>query len=419
MSSIFCDACRDALLERSAQITQEEQELVRAGSREGGTGELLASAQAGAAMVGSLEEPELFSAETEEERCWPRADEKGGRPFETSGIQMVEMVEEAVDDMDETDQQSGKVSATHVLAVPLPGRRTLPKKVRRALLIFCIVGALALLTDGVLLALSILRHHGGSVATHYDQEGFMRQLMPTTGASPVISTVGAHQFNQAGALLLSSSRLVFTVTQGQTSSVPQTVTFSGGSQTTFSWQIVPEQTLPTWLHLSATKGNATAGVIPAVMVSVEPAQLAPGSYTAPLQVKAFDSHGKVLLGSPATLVVVLNVRTPCTVNVAPGKLTFASVLVSGPSPQTLTLTESGGCTFPVSWQVSSDASWIILSRASGSDTGSGASILVQASSDGKLIGSYTAHLTLTASDGSGGSVTVSPTVVTATLTVIG
>jgi hypothetical protein len=332
---------------------------------------------------------------------------------------MVETVDEAVDDMDETDQQSGKVSATHMLAVPLPGRRTLPRKVRRALLIFCIVGTLALLTDGVLLALSILRHHGGSVVTHYDQEGFMRQLMPTTGTNPAISTVGAHQFNQAGALLLSSPRLVFTVTQGQASPLPQTVTFSGGSQTTFSWQIVPEQAPAPWLHLSATKGNATAGVIPAVMVSVEPGQLAPGLYTATLQVKAFDGHGRVLPGSPATLMVTLNVRAPCTLNVAPGKLTFASVLVSGPSPQTLTLTESGGCIFPVSWQVSSDASWISLARSSGSDTGAGTSILVQASSDGKLIGSYTAHLTLTASDGAGAAVAVSPTVVTATLTVIG
>jgi hypothetical protein len=329
------------------------------------------------------------------------------------------MAEEVVDDMSETDQRSGKVQATNVLAVPLPVQRTIPKRVRRALLIFCIVGALALLTDGALLALSIIRHHSAPAASRYDQEGFMRRFSPTTSAVPATPTAGSHQISQAGSLLLSSSRLAFTATEGQTELEPQTVTLSGGQQSTFSWLIVPANALPAWLHLSATEGNATAGVTPAVMVSVEPAQLSPGSYTATLLVKAFDSHGKVLAGSPATLVVALSVRAPCTLNVAPAKLSFASVLVSGPSPQTLTLSEGSSCTFPVSWQISSDASWIIFSRSSGTDTGSGGSIVVQASSAGKLIGSYTAHITLTATDGSGVPVVVSPTVITATLTVIG
>ncbi len=421
ISSIFCDACRDALLERGAEVAEEEQELVRAGSREGGTGELLPSAQPGAAQASSPEEQgqEFFSAETEAERSWPQASEENSRSFETSGIQTVEMAEEVVDDMSETDQRSGKVQATNVLAVPLPVQRTIPKRVRRALLIFCIVGALALLTDGALLALSIIRHHSAPAASRYDQEGFMRRFSPTTSAVPATPTAGSHQISQAGSLLLSSSRLAFTATEGQTELEPQTVTLSGGQQSTFSWLIVPANALPAWLHLSATEGNATAGVTPAVMVSVEPAQLSPGSYTATLLVKAFDSHGKVLAGSPATLVVALSVRAPCTLNVAPAKLSFASVLVSGPSPQTLTLSEGSSCTFPVSWQISSDASWIIFSRSSGTDTGSGGSIVVQASSAGKLIGSYTAHITLTATDGSGVPVVVSPTVITATLTVIG
>lgn len=422
MSSIFCDACRDALLERSAQTAEDEQELVTAGSREGGTGEVLSHAQPGAAPASAPEEQEQdsFAAETEEERCWPRPVEEDDPSLHTTGRQMVEPVGEAAEEeMDPGDQHGGNGPVTNILAIPLPARRTMPRRVRRALLLFCIVGALALLTDGVLLALSMLRHHSVSVASHDDQEGFMRQQAPlATDDSPATSTVSANRPGQPGALLLSSSRLVFTATQGHPGPAPQTVTFSGGLQNTFSWQIVPEQTLPGWLHLSATQGKATAGVIPAVMVSVVPTQLSPGPYTATLLVKAFDRHGKALPGSPATLQVTLNVRAPCTLNVAPAKLSFTSVLVSGPSPQTLTLAESGGCTFPVSWQIASDASWIVLSRSSGTDASPGASITVQASSAGKLIGTYTAHLTLTATDGSGASVVVSPSVVTATLTVI-
>src|SRR5579883_380900 len=111
MSSIFCDACRDSLLERGTEVAEEEQELVRAGSREGGTGELLASAPSGAAPASSQDGQgqEFFSAETDEERSWPQTGEEGHWSFETSGIHTVETVEEAEDGMNETDHQSSKV----------------------------------------------------------------------------------------------------------------------------------------------------------------------------------------------------------------------------------------------------------------------------------------------------------------------
>jgi hypothetical protein len=427
MSSVFCDTCRDALLERGAEVTEEEQELVRAGGREGRTGELRACTPSDSVAVSPPElqeqEQEPFSEETEEERCWSRVTGESGRSFVTSGISMGERVDEAVDEMDrKEEQQSSHVPATNMLAVPLPRRRPLPRRVRRALLLFCIVGVLALLTDGVLLALSVLRHHSAQFATvHNDQEGFMRQFLPTAQASTATSTTGITRpgGGHTGSLLLSTTRLVFTITQGQPAPAPQTVTFSGGSENTFSWQIVAEQTQPNWLHLSATRGSAIAGVIPAVMVSVDPAQVSPGSYTSTLQIKAFDGQGTTLLGSPAAFVVALNVRPPCTLSIAPSRLSFTSVLVSGPSPQTLTLTENSNCSFPVNWQISSDVSWIQFSHTSGSDSGPGMFITVQASSSGKLIGSYTAHITLTATDGSGAAVIVSPAVITATLTVIG
>lgn len=424
MSSVFCDTCRDALLERGAESTEEEQELVKAASRERGTGELLSTASADLVVVrvAETQEQELFSGETEEERCWSRIDEESGQAFLPSGVSLGERVDEVMEEMNgRAEQQNTQMPATNMLAVPLPRRRPLPRRVRRALLLFCIVGVLALLSDGVLLALSIMRHHSIPVETvHHDQEGFMRLPPPTIEASTATTTTGAGPTGEhPGSLLLSTTRLVFTVTQGQPAPTPQTVTFSGGSESTFSWQIVLQQTQPAWLHLSASRGSASAGVIPAVMVSVDPGQLSPDTYTSTLLVKAFDSQGTALLGSPAAFVVTLNVRAPCTLGIAPTHLSFTSVLVSGPSPQALTLSEGNTCTFPVNWQISSDASWITFSRASGTDTGSGTSITVMASSSGKLIGSYTAHITLTASDGSGAAVIVTPTPIIATLTVIG
>jgi len=424
MSSVFCDTCRDALLERGAEGTEEEQELVRTASRDRGTGEFLSSASADMVVVSISEtqEQEPFSGETEEERCWSRIDDESGQSFLASGVSMGERGDETVEEMDrKAEQQSNQMPATNMLAVPLPGRRPLPRRVRRALLLFCIVGALALLSDGVLLALSIMRHQSVPVETvHHDQEGFVRLPAPTIEASTATTTTGVGRTgSHIGSLWLSTTRLVFTVTQGQPASTPQTVTFSGGSESTFSWQVASDQTQPSWLHLSASRGSATAGVIPAVMVSVDPGQMGPGAYTSTLLVRASDSQGTALIGSPAAFVVALNVRAPCTLTLAPTRLTFTSVLVSGPSPQTLTLTEGSTCTFPVNWQISSDAGWITFSRASGSDTSAGTSITVMASSSGKLIGSYTAHITLTASDGSGATVIVSPALIIATLTVIG
>lgn len=422
ISSIFCDACRDELLERSAEEAKEGQpELVKAGSVESGAEGLELSPQletmaagppaaSGSAIGPQVEcEQELAPAQTEEERTWS---------FETSGIHAVEMVEEVAEQMDETEHETGIAQATNVLAVPLPARRKMPRGVRRALLVFCIVGALALLTDGALLAMSITRHHNPQ-SVNLDQTSIMHQVSPTMGAGTASPTARTSPLNKAGILLLSSARLAFTATQGQTNVPSQTVTFSGGAQDTFSWLIVPETTLPTWLHLSATQGNATEGVTAAVMVNVQPAQLAPGTYTTTLLVKAFDNHGKELADSPEALTIALSVRAPCVLNVSPEKLSFAAVLLSAPSPQTLTLTEGANCAFPVSWRISADASWVIFSSTAGTDTSSGGAVTVQASSAGKLIGSYTAHITLQATDSSGSPVTVSPDVITVTLTVLG
>ena len=402
ISSIFCDACRVSLLERSTAFTREEQpELVKAGKREEGMAEAPSATPVETAPTEHhmAQELTVSSEQTDEKSAWS---------LQTSGIYTVE----AVDGMGEEENKNGSVQATNVLAIPLPARRAMPRRVRRALLIFCIVGSLALLTDGVLLVLSIIRHHTSPIA-HY--------MIVPPGMAPSIASqaTSTTRPNAVQSFQISSSRLTFSATQGQANLDPQTVNLFGGGQSTFSWLVAPEYTLPAWLHLSAMQGNASASTPASFTVSAQPAHLTPGSYTAMLQVKAFDNQGKALAGSPETLTVALNVRPPCTLSVSPTKLSFASVLLSTPASQTVTLTENPSCAFPVYWQVSADASWVTFSQSSGTDMGAGgSSISVQASSSGQLIGSYTAHITLQATDGSGSPVNVSPTTITVTLTVL-
>jgi hypothetical protein len=410
ISSIFCDACRLSLLERRAETDQEGQAEVVKAEQVDGKIDLMSLPRLEAAPVG---------AQLEATNTARMANEKHALSVETSRIYKVEMVEgmgKSVD-VDEIDDKTADVQATNLLAVPSPARRPMPRHVRRALLVFCVVGVIALLTDGVLLALSIMRHHSSS-PTHQGQSIALSpqaSMSAPGGATPTSTRPGAASM----ALLLSSQRLMFTATQDQAAPPAQTVILSAGAQGAFSWQIVSAGMLPAWLHLSATQGSAAAGFTASVAVSVQPAKLAPGSYAASLLVRAFDTKGKTLVNSPQTLTVMLGVHVPCTVSVTPAKLSFAAVLLSAPAPQTLTLTAGGGCAFPLRWRISADAPWLTFSALFGSETGSGSSVVVQASSSGRLIGSYTAHITVQVTDSSSTAVAVSPATVIATLTVIG
>ena len=417
--SAFCDTCRVSLLARRDQAIPEEQaEVVKAveGSDSAGgaweaseeMADLAAFPQPEAALVGS---------QTEQAHASPGPEGGNGAwSFETSGIYAMETVDDLAD-KEQPEGKGGAVQATHVLLVPPRPRRTMPRNVKRALVVFCVVGVLALITDSVLFALSISRHHVAA-GVQSSQPGFIAQVgtSPTSG-STVLAPTSTAQVNVAVPFALSSQRLTFSAVEGQSNLAPQTIILSANPQS-FSWQIEQSSTLPAWLRIPVAQGNVAASATASFVVNARPAGLTPGVYTENMLVKAFDTQGHALSGSPAAFVVALNVRQPCVLNVSPAKLSFAAVLLSAPSPQTLTLSEATGCTFPVSWQVSTDASWMTFSRSSGTDTASGGSLTVQASSAGKLIGSYPAHIAFQGTDGSGAPLVISPATITATLTVI-
>lgn len=390
ISSIFCDACRLSLLERKGE---EQEEQAEEGEIHGVEG-----------MVDLVSVPQLAAAESASGQ-----QTEGGRllsSWTVSGVHSVETLEpEKVDTVTAAASQSTSILAT---AAP-PARRPMPRRVRRALLVFCVVGAMALTVDGVLLALSIMRHHSA-----------------TQGVAQTGSTIISHQtgntptstLNSSDTFSLSSTRLFFHATQGQGDPAPQTLRLGTGGQQGFSWALAPASLFPSWLHLSAMRGETAARASAQVTVTIQAAQLTPGTYTASLLVKAFNAQGKALLNTPQTFAITLTVQVPCSLNVTPKKLTFAAVLLSPPTPQSLTVTESGDCTRPVNWQASADAPWVTFSSSSGSDTGAGSTIIVQASSSGKLIGTYTAHITLVATDARGEPLADSPVTITVALTVL-
>ncbi len=235
---------------------------------------------------------------------------------------------------------------------------------------------------------------------------------PGTGTETSTTTPGSGK----PWLQLSSLHLAFQYTQGQANPGGQAVTISNADESAFSWQ-VNAGTSPSWPSVAPVQDNVSASSTGQVVVSVQPAQLTPGVYTSQLSVSATSSTGAPLQNSPQTLTVTLTVLAPCVLEATPSQLSFTALLLQqNPPGKTITLKATGGCGLPVTWTVIADASWVQFSSSSGSDNGSGSSLTVYTHTN-SILGSYTAHITLTAVD-SNGTVQSSPGTITVTLTVI-
>jgi len=171
----------------------------------------------------------------------------------------------------------------------------------------------------------------------------------------------------------------------------------------------PSATLP-----ATTPGN-TATVPGTVPNSTPVPTSAPGTpVTAPSPVPS----STVAPGTPTPTPV----PQPCTLQVAPARLTFiATLLQSNPPPQTLTFSMTGNCSQPVSWAASVDSAsqgWLHLATTSGVIGKSGSTLVVQVNTNGKLLGTYSGQITLTAFQQSGTAAQGSPQSVPVTLTVV-
>ena len=177
--------------------------------------------------------------------------------------------------------------------------------------------------------------------------------------------------------------------------------------------LTPSATLP------ATSPGSTATIPGGTPV---PTTSAPGT---PVTGPSPTPSSTVAPGTP-TVVPVTPTPTPapqpCVLQVAPARLTFvATLLQSNPPPQTLTLSVTGNCSQPVSWTASVDAAsrgWLHLATTSGVVSKSGSTLVVQVNTSGKLLGTYSGQITLTAIGQSGKSAQGSPSGVPVTLTVV-
>src|SRR6266700_785645 len=354
--------------------------------------------------------------------------------------------------------QGRKLIDQHEL-LPVPEAITTPRprynpvvlrRLRIACIVLIILVVVALAVDSVLALVVIMHKSGGAskansrqhasssvppvIPMHVSplQTAKTTQTSDSTGAmlpgeatksgtssNALTGQLGPSQGGGGPTLAVSSTSLSFSLTQGQASPPGQIVTIVNTGVGTFDWLVA--STSPSWLALSSLKGSVAAGQSGQIRVNIVPVGLQTGTYTTQLSITATDSSGMEAQGSLQTISVALTIFQPCALQVSPSSLSFTgTTLQLGSSTQTLYLKEVGWCAQPVTWFAKVDSAsqgWLSLSSTSGSDNGSGSTIIASIDANGLLPGNYQGQISCSAAASGGYTVQGSPQLVTVTLNV--
>ncbi len=208
-------------------------------------------------------------------------------------------------------------------------------------------------------------------------------------------------------------------TQGGSNPAPQTdsITASGNCAWPLSWHATVTQPA-SWLTLSPASGllAASSQSVP-IKVAANLAGLNAGTYSTKVSIAATDGSNTPV----QSFTVSLTVLPPCQLQLGPLNLLFTIKQgQSSPSPQNFSLSETGNCALPVTWQAAGDigsSSWLVVGSPS-SGTGS-ATVSVNVNASSLVPGTYTGTITVSATGNGGAVVLNSPQAVTVTLTVTG
>jgi hypothetical protein len=214
-----------------------------------------------------------------------------------------------------------------------------------------------------------------------------KQAMP---GAPIIS---------AGPLNLS-----FAANQGQTNLPGQMVTIANTGHSPLQWSATANAQANPWLTITPTSGTIAPGQTGQMAVDVNAAAVAPGNYMAQIQLNGTDATHALASGSPQTVVVNFRVSAPCVL-AKPSSSSLAFSAMQGgndPAPQTLSITASGNCNWPLSWSTKGMPSWLNVSPSTGQLTANNPTATITiAPSIANLSASQTAQVSLAATDSTG------------------
>ena len=194
------------------------------------------------------------------------------------------------------------------------------------------------------------------------------------------------------------STLTFTVVEGTSSSPARTVTFSKKSFVSHNWAATAGSS---WLQISPASGTISTEK-DTISVQVNPIGFSAGTYSSAFTIAITGRSGGI---QTATIPVTLTVTAASTIGASPTNLSYAATQGAvNPSNQTVTVTNTGGT---LNWTASGNATWLSLTPASGSGTGT---LTAGANTAGLAAGTYTGTITVAASGSASQTVGIALTV---------
>jgi hypothetical protein len=249
-------------------------------------------------------------------------------------------------------------------------------------------------------------------------------LTPKSTESVVVTlTIQSTPSPTAPLLGVSTLGLNFNTTQGQSDPPGQSVTITNSGGGTLQWQTQVTTLAPNWLHAGPTGGTIAAGQTAQLTVSVYTSSLTPGTYVGQIVLLGVDDNNAAASGSPQTITVNLLVLPPCSLGQSSASMPSFTAMQGGGDPpaQSLTITASGNCGWPLGWSAhtTSTASWLNISPTTGSFSASGQSVAISVAPSiaGLVPGTYNVQVAVTALDASNMQAQGSPQYFTVTLTV--
>ncbi len=226
-------------------------------------------------------------------------------------------------------------------------------------------------------------------------------------------------------LVAAPLNLNFSTTQGQSRPAPQAVTITNTGGSALNWRTTVNLLTSSWLAAFPSGGSLTPGQVQNLTIAVGTSGLTPGTYVGQVVIYGTDANNQSIAGSPQTITVNLVVLPACAL-AQPSSSSMAFSATQGssdPLTQSVTLTVSGNCVWPLNWSatVTSAASWLTIpSPTSGSLSASGqsASLTIAPSIAGLTPGTYSTQVSIIATDAANQQAQGSPQLFTIALTVL-
>jgi hypothetical protein len=205
--------------------------------------------------------------------------------------------------------------------------------------------------------------------------------------------------------------LNFAANQGQGNLPGQTVTITNSGRSALHWNSAANTRLDPWLTTTPTSGTIAPGQTAQMTVTVNAGSLAPGSYTAQIQLSGTDATHALAGGSPQSVVVNFQVSAPCVL-AKPSSSSLAFSATQGgtdPASQNISITASGNCSWPLHWSLQNVPSWLKLSPASGTLTANNPTATISiAPSLANLTANQNVQIPIAVTDSANGQIQGSP-----------